>query len=56
MWGLFVPAGVEPEFRLQWHLECRCLFIVAIEARMSRYFECNTVFLPHFEHQDSPVG
>jgi hypothetical protein len=21
--GLFVPAEVEPEFRLQWHLECR---------------------------------
>jgi hypothetical protein len=19
-------------------------------------FECNTVFFPHFEHQDSPVG
>jgi hypothetical protein len=23
--GLFVPVEVEPEFRLQWHLECRCL-------------------------------
>jgi hypothetical protein len=21
---LFIPAGTEPEFRLQWHLECRC--------------------------------
>jgi hypothetical protein len=22
--GLFVPAEVEPEFRLQWHFECQC--------------------------------
>jgi hypothetical protein len=32
MWKLFIPARVEPEFRLQWHLECRCLFIVAVGA------------------------
>jgi hypothetical protein len=32
MWRLFIPAGVEPEFRLYWHLECRCLFIVAVGA------------------------
>jgi hypothetical protein len=32
MWRLFIPAGVEPEFRLQWHLECRCLFIVVVGA------------------------
>jgi hypothetical protein len=32
MWRLFVPAGVEPEFRLQRHLECRCLFIVVVGA------------------------
>jgi hypothetical protein len=32
MWGLFIPAGVEPKFRLKWHLECRRLFIVAVGA------------------------
>jgi hypothetical protein len=30
------------------HCGCRGLNILV--------FECNIVFLPHFEHQDSPVG
>jgi hypothetical protein len=24
VWRLFIPVGVEPEFRLQWHFECQC--------------------------------
>jgi hypothetical protein len=32
VWRLFIPAGVEPESRLQWYLEYGSLFIVAAEA------------------------